>query len=151
VDPDGVNLAGQIELAPGVLAPAASLRIQFARSSGPGGQNVNKLNTKAELWVSIESIIGLTRSAKDRLRVLAGSGRLTADDQIHLRAESERSQEANRLEVFQRLRQLILAARVEPKIRRKTRPTKAARQRRLESKRRRGELKARRRGAAEPE
>ena len=61
------HVSGSIELAPGVVAPTAAVRIQFARSSGPGGQNVNKLNTKAELWVPIEAIIGLTNLPAPRL------------------------------------------------------------------------------------
>jgi ribosome-associated protein len=135
---------GKIQIAPGVFVGGDGLRVQFARSGGPGGQNVNKLNTKAELWVAVASIIGLNNRALARLRTLAG-GRLTNDDRIHLRAETARSQEANREEVFDRLRQLVLEAKVEPKLRRKTKPSKASRQRRLESKRRRGQIKSGRR------
>src|SRR5829696_2025434 len=80
-----------------------------------------------------------------RLRASAGS-RLTKSDEIHLVAESERSQEGNRQEVMDRLRELIVQAKVEPKRRRKTKPSAGAKQRRLESKKRRGEIKAQRRG-----
>jgi ribosome-associated protein len=132
-------------IAPGVRIGPGGMRIQYARSSGPGGQNVNKLNTRAELWVQVGAITGLTYRAIERLRKLAGA-RLTADDQIHLRAETNRSQESNRREVLDRLRQLILEARIEPKPRKKTKPSKAAKQRRVDSKRKRGEVKARRRG-----
>jgi ribosome-associated protein len=138
--------SGRIEIAPGVTVAPGAVRIQFSRSGGPGGQNVNKVNSKAELWVHVGSIAGLTHRAMSRLRALAGT-RLTGSDEIHLRAESQRSQEANREEVFDRLRQMILQARIEPKIRRKTKPSKAAKQRRLDSKRRRGEIKSNRRGA----
>jgi len=137
--------AASVELAPGVFAPPAAIRIQFARSGGPGGQNVNKLNTKAQLWVSIHAMVGLNSRAKARLRTLAGS-RLTKDDEIHLRAEAERSQEANRQEVLDRLRQLIVQARIEPKVRRKTKPSKASKERRLDAKRRRKQIKSHRRG-----
>ena len=135
-----------IELAPGVSIPPGGLRIQFSRSGGPGGQNVNKVNSKAELWVNVGSIFGLTEVAKTRLRTLAGT-RLTQLDEIHLRSETERSQESNREEVFQRLRDLILLARVEPKRRRKTKPSKGSKQRRLDSKKRRSEIKSNRRGS----
>jgi ribosome-associated protein len=128
------------------VAPAG-IRIQFSRSGGPGGQNVNKINSKAELWVHVGSITGLTHRALARLRALAGT-RLTASDEIHLRAEAQRSQESNREEVFDRLRQMVLQARVEPKIRRKTKPSKASKQRRLESKRHRGAIKSKRRGTS---
>ena len=136
-----------LELAPGVTAPASAVRWQFARSSGPGGQNVNKVNTKAELWVPVEAIVGLSGRAVGRLRGLAGR-RLTAADEIHISSDTERSQDSNRSAALQRLRELIIQAMHEPKPRRKTRPTKASRQRRLESKRRRSEIKAGRRGHA---
>ena len=135
-----------IELAPGVSAPPAAVRLQYARSGGPGGQNVNKVNTKAELWVPVESIQGMRPGARARLREMAGT-RLTKGDEIHIAAETERSQEANRQAVFDRLRELIVRALVEPKVRRKTKPSKAAKRRRLESKRRRGAIKQRRGGA----
>ena len=134
-----------VELAPGISAPASAIRWQFARSSGPGGQNVNKVNTKAELWLPVDALVGLSGRAIGRLRNLAGR-RLTAADEIHIAADTERSQDANRSAALQRLRELLIEAMHEPKPRRKTRPTKASRQRRLESKRRRSETKARRSG-----
>jgi ribosome-associated protein len=142
------STSASIELAPGVFVPPAALRLQFARSGGPGGQNVNKVNTKAELWVHVAAIVGLTHRAKARLRTLAGN-RLTQADEIHLRAESERSHRANRQEVLDRLRLLIVQARVEPKVRRKTRPSKASKQRRLDAKHHRGEIKSTRRGESD--
>jgi ribosome-associated protein len=145
-DNPGEQTSGAIELAPGVSVPTDGMRLQFSRSGGPGGQNVNKVNSKAELWVVVGKIRGLSDRALQRLRALAGS-RLTQQDEIHLRAESERSQESNRLEVFQRLREMIVQARFEPKARRKTKPSKAAKRRRLESKRHRGQIKSNRRGA----
>jgi ribosome-associated protein len=138
-----------LELAPGVFVSTHALRIQFSRSGGPGGQNVNKISSKAELWIKIDSIVGLNQNALHRLRTLAGS-RLTQSDEIHLRAETERSQEANRQEVLDRLRQLIIQARIEPKRRRKTKPSRASKQRRLESKKRRGQIKQSR-GRGNPE
>ena len=125
-------------------APQGALRWQFARSSGPGGQNVNKINSKAEIWVPIESITGLTGAAAERLRRLAG-GKLTRSDEIHIASDSHRTQEANRAAVLERLRQLLVEARHEPKRRRKTRPTRASKERRLESKRHRSRIKAERR------
>jgi len=136
--------AGGTELAPGVVAPAGALRVQFSRGGGPGGQNVNKLNTRAELWVVVQQILGLSARAKDRLRGLAGS-RLTQLDEVHLVSEAQRSQEANRQEVFARLREMIMRARIEPKLRRRTRPSRASKERRLQQKRRRGGVKSNRR------
>jgi ribosome-associated protein len=143
--PPAAPPAGAQELAPGVHVAASALRFQFARSGGPGGQNVNKLNTKAELWVPLAALVGLTDRAAARLRTLAGR-RLTGNDEIHITAETERTQEGNRSAVLERLRQLLLQALHEPKARRKTKPTRGSRKRRLESKRRRSEVKSRRRG-----
>jgi ribosome-associated protein len=136
--------AGGMELAPGVFAPPGAVRFQFARSGGPGGQNVNKLNTKAELWVRVDALGGLSAPARNRLRQFAGR-RLTGAGEIHLASETERGQEGNRSAVLERLRELILRAQVEPKTRRKTRPSRAAKRRRLDAKKRRGQIKALRR------
>ena len=144
-DPEPTHIPPADELLPGVVVPESALRYQFARSGGPGGQNVNKLNTKAELWVPVAAITGLSERAVARLRALAGK-RLTAADEIHLTAETERTQEGNRTAVLDRLRQLLLRAMHEPKPRRKTKPSRASKQRRLESKRRRSEVKSGRRG-----
>ena len=129
-----------------VRVAAGAVRIQFSRSSGPGGQNVNKVNSRAEAWLSVGAIEGLTLSAATRLRAMAGS-RLTAADEIHIDAHESRSQEQNREAVVTRLRELIVAAMVEPKRRRKTRPSRASKERRLEGKRRRSEVKRGRAGA----
>jgi ribosome-associated protein len=138
-----------IDLAPGIKISESLIRFQYARSRGPGGQNVNKVNTKAEIWVPIAAIWGLTPRAAERLADIAGK-RLTTDGNIHIASDSERSQEQNRLEVLERLRAMVRAAAHEPKRRRKTKPSKAARQRRLTSKRRRSEIKSgRRRGGSD--
>ena len=130
-----------VALAAGVGAPADTLRMQFSRSSGPGGQNVNKVNTKAELWIAVASLRGLDDAALERLRGLAGA-RLTAAGDIHLVSDTHRSQSKNRREVLQRLGELLTAARRKPLVRRPTRPSSSARRRRLESKRRRSQIKS---------
>lgn len=135
----------QHSLAPGVSVSPGGVRIQFSRGGGPGGQNVNKLNTKAEAWIPIRQLTGMTEAAMARLRNLAGR-RLTAADELHLVSEVHRTQEGNRREIFDRLRELIIQARREPKRRKRTGPTRASKRRRLESKRHRGEIKARRAG-----
>ena len=136
----------EIELAPGVFAPDSAVRFQFARSGGPGGQNVNKLNTKAELWVRLDAITGLSHNALSRLRATAGR-RITAQDEIHIVSETERRQEANKAAVMERLREMIVRARVEPKLRRKTKPSRAAKARRVDEKKRRGAIKSMRRSS----
>jgi ribosome-associated protein len=96
----------------------------------------------------VAALQGLTHNALARLRVAAGR-RLTQADEIHLTSEASRSQEGNRDAVMERLREMLIAAMHEPKKRRKTKPSRASKLRRLESKRQRGETKARRRGAGE--
>ena len=144
-NPPPIPARPEDELVPGVRVPESAMRFQFARSGGPGGQNVNKLNTKAELWVPLSSIVGLSERATARLRGLAGR-RLTGAGEIHITAETERTQEGNRAAVLDRLRQLMLQAQHEPKPRKKTKPSKASKRRRLESKRKRSEVKSNRRG-----
>jgi ribosome-associated protein len=132
-------------LAPGVSIAAGGLRIKISRGGGPGGQNVNKLNTKAQGWIQLSQLSGMSAAAIQRLRGLSGR-RLTGNDELHLVCETERTQEGNRRELFERLRELIVQAKKEPKPHRKTRPTAASRRRRLESKRHRSEIKGRRSG-----
>ena len=139
------NPSPGVELAPGVFAPESAMRFQYARSSGPGGQNVNKVNTKAEVWVVVAAITGLTEAARARLHQMAGR-RMTAAGEIHIASDTERRQELNRGEVLLRLRELLIQAIHEPKKRRKTKPSKAAKRRRVEGKRHRGQVKAQRRG-----
>ena len=135
-----MSTPGNLELAPGVWAAQADVRFAFSRSGGPGGQNVNKVNTKAELRVRPEALQGLTQRALARLRELAGN-RLTNDGELLIVADDERTQERNRAGCMQRLRVLIVAAQKEPKVRRKTKPTRGSRERRLEAKHARGQLK----------
>jgi ribosome-associated protein len=130
-----------VELAGGVYAAPGTLRVQFSRGGGPGGQNVNKVNTKAEIWVDLAGLVGLREAARARLAELAKSY-LTDAGEIHISSTVHRTQERNREEVFDKVRELIVRALVEPKRRRKTRPSKASKRRRLEAKRRRGEIKA---------
>ena len=147
--PDETNIAPPgIEVAPRVRVAESAMRWQYARSSGPGGQNVNKVNTKAELWVPVGALTGLTERALGRLRNLGGR-RLTAAGEIHIASDSERTQEANRAAVLQRLRELLVQAIHEPKARRKTKPSRGAKERRLQTKRLRSQIKANRRGGAD--
>jgi len=117
--------------------------ISFVRASGPGGQNVNKLSTSAQLRFDA-SRLTLPEDAAERLARLAGQ-RMTKNGVIVIQAERFRTQERNRADAIERLMTLLREAMVRPKPRRPTKPTFGSKQRRLEGKKRRGEVKARRR------
>jgi ribosome-associated protein len=118
------------------------LEIGFVRASGPGGQNVNKLSTAAQLRFDTHRI-ALLDEARARLVRLAGQ-RMTKDGVIVIHAQRFRTQERNRADAIERLVELLREAMVRPTPRRPTRPTLASKHRRLEGKKRRGDLKARR-------
>ena len=113
--------------------PDADLSISFVRAAGPGGQNVNKLATAAQLRFNLAGTTILTATAKLRLAALAGR-RLTDEGEILIIARNHRTQEGNRREALKRLQALIDTARVEPRLRRATKPTKASKERRLAGK-----------------
>lgn len=113
---------------------------RMVKASGPGGQHVNKTSNAVELRFDVGAS-NLPADAKDRLRRLAGS-RLSQDDVVILFSQGSRSLEMNRQEARERLADLIRQALHRPKSRRPTKPTKASKVRRLESKARRGGIKS---------
>jgi ribosome-associated protein len=113
--------------------PARDLSETFVRASGPGGQNVNKVSSAVQLRFDLAGTSALDERVKARLRRLAGR-RVIADGGLLIIARDQRTQEANRREALARLTDLIRRALIEPKVRKATRPTRAARDRRLESK-----------------
>jgi ribosome-associated protein len=132
-------------ITPDIVIPDEEFEWKFIRSSGPGGQNVNKVSSAAQLRFLLPLNVSLPVSARNRLRRLAGQ-KLIDDGSILFKASSERSQEQNRRAALERLTALIQAAMIEPKIRKKTRPTKGSKERRIESKKRRGATKQQRGG-----
>ena len=126
----------------GIAIPEAALHFKFVRSSGPGGQNVNKVATAAQCRLNLDAA-GIEGALRTRLERLAGK-RLTTAGEIIVFADTHRTQARNRDEALSRLAGLIEEASIEPRPRRPTRPSARAKAKRLDDKRRRGETKKRR-------
>ena len=125
-----------------IVIDEKNIDIVFVRASGPGGQNVNKLSTAAQLRLDT-SRIGLAPDTLMRLTTLAGQ-RMTKDGVIVIHAQRFRTQERNRADAIDRLLELLREAAVRPKPRRATKPTFGSKVRRLEGKKRRSDVKAKR-------
>jgi ribosome-associated protein len=132
-----------IQITPHIVIPDDELEWKFIRASGPGGQNVNKVSSAVQLRFLLPLNSSLPVAARNRLRAIAGQ-KMVDDGSILFSARSERSQEQNRRAATERLAALIRTALVEPKIRKKTRPTKGSQERRIETKKRRGATKSQR-------
>jgi ribosome-associated protein len=130
-----------LPITPTLSISEADIQIDFVAASGPGGQNVNKVATQAQLRFNTA---GLPEEVRLRLAKLA-AGRLTTDGILLIQARRYRTQEHNRQDALERLVTLLRKAAEPPKPRRRTRPTAASRQQRLEKKRRTGDVKRMRR------
>jgi ribosome-associated protein len=123
-----------------LLIPASDLEIEAVRSSGPGGQNVNKVSTKVELRFDLRGTAVLGSSTKARLRALAGK-RVDSEGRIRIISQRTRDQSRNRQDALDKLAHMIREALIPPKPRKPTRPTRASRARRLDDKRRQSSKK----------
>ena len=124
-----------------VTIDANELEFEYARSSGPGGQNVNKVETKATLRFSLAQNSSLTEEQKDLIR-LRMPGRITKKDILRVMCQRHRTREANRKECLERFASILADALTEDPERRPTRVPRKTKRRRLEDKKRRGLLKA---------
>jgi len=134
----------EVRISERLTLPGDDLEFAFDRSSGPGGQNVNKVNTRVTLRFNVHESRGLSEEQKHRLLAALG-GRVDADGTLRIVCDVHRTQAMNRRESLERFVQLLREGLRPPKLRRATRATAGSRKRRLASKRLRSEVKSSRR------
>jgi ribosome-associated protein len=129
-----------IEITPTILLKETEIEITFIRSSGPGGQNVNKVSTAVQLRFNVLQSLSLPDDVRIRLVKLIGN-KLTSTGELIIKANRHRTQERNKQDAIARLQAIIQRAAIQPKKRKKTKPTLASIEKRLASKKVRGKHK----------
>ncbi len=129
---------------PALRIPLSELRFQMSRSSGPGGQNVNKVNTRVQMWWEVAASTVLPEDVRERF-LAQNATRITREGCLQLECQEFRTQLANRKACLDELAELVRKALVRPKTRRPTRPTRGSRERRIQAKRERSQQKSSRR------
>jgi ribosome-associated protein len=137
-----------LEISDRIRIPDEEFSWTFVRAGGPGGQNVNKVASKAVLRWNVAASPSLPDDIKGRLQQQQRR-RITGDGDLLLTSQRYRDQERNRLDCLEKLREMLRAAAATPKARRKTKPSRGSKERRLKAKKRRSALKASRRGQDE--
>jgi ribosome-associated protein len=143
-------MAEPIRVARGILIPEAAVEWRAVRSSGPGGQNVNKVASKVDLRVDLAGVTGLSAPARARLEALAAS-RVDADGRLVVTSQRTRDQHRNLEDARDKVRKLVERAMREPRPRRLTQPSRAATERRLRHKHVRSVVKKTRRSSPDDE
>jgi ribosome-associated protein len=136
-----------LRITPTIAVDENEIQLDFIRASGPGGQHINKAATAVQLRFYVRNSPSLPDDVRQRLVRLAGN-RMTEDGTLIITARSFRSQDRNRQDAIDRLVELIRKAAEEPKLRRKTKPARTAKQRRLDTKRRHSQTKRLRRSVS---
>lgn len=133
-----------LEINPQLRIPEEELSWSYVRSGGPGGQNVNKVASKAVLRWDVARSPSLPEEVRQRLRAQQGR-RITQEGELVVTSQRFRDQERNRQDCLEKLREMLVRATERPKVRKKTKPSRGAKERRLNDKRHRSAAKARRR------
>jgi ribosome-associated protein len=130
-----IEIPGKLDI------PDGELRFTFSRSSGPGGQNVNKVNSRVTLWFAVQDSTALTEMQKQKIRSRLAN-RINDAGILSVSSENYRTQRANREDAIKRFQTLLSAALTEKPVRKKTRISKRIQEKRLQAKKRRGMRKS---------